>query len=288
MSTALAPTPRQATQECLVEGEFPFTKADFRALARLLEQDSGIQLVEAKSALVYSRLAKRLRLLGLEDFGAYCKLVSRDAKERAAMLTALTTNVTRFFREPHHFDHLRKHVLEPKAAAIRAGARLRIWSSACSSGEEAYSIAMTILGVLPEAARLNVRVLATDIDSEVVATSRAGLYSAAAVEPIPATLKDRYVESTENGRCTIAADARALITFNTLNLMHDWPMKGSFDAIFCRNVAIYFSEETQTRLWQRFRPLLPEGGRLYVGHSERVGEAGFASDGLTTYKAVRA
>ncbi len=284
MSATQAPTRRR---EALVEGEYPFTTADFRAIARMLEEDSGIQLVEAKAALVYSRLAKRVRLLGLEDFAAYCKRIATDGEERGAMLAALTTNVTRFFREPHHFDYLRKQILEPQAAAIRAGARLRIWSSACSSGEEAYSIAMTILSVIPEAAKLDVRVLATDIDPEVVATARQGAYSATAVAPIPAPMKERYVQRGEQGRCVVAPEARDLITFRTLNLMGDWPMKGPFQSIFCRNVAIYFAEETQTRLWRRFRPMLAEGGRLYVGHSERVGEPGFASDGLTAYRAVR-
>ena len=266
--------------------EYAISKQEYEKIRTLLYDESGISLGDSKQSLVVSRLTKRLRHLQLDGFASYYDYVTQDnsGEEFTRMLDLLSTNKTDFFREPKHFDFLRERILP----SLEKDKQIRIWSSACSSGEEAYSIAMTILGVLPEAARLNVRVLATDIDSEVVATSRAGLYSAAAVEPIPATLKDRYVESTENGRCTIAADARALITFNTLNLMHDWPMKGSFDAIFCRNVAIYFSEETQTRLWQRFRPLLPEGGRLYVGHSERVGEAGFASDGLTTYKAVRA
>lgn len=274
-------------REVLVEGEYPFTASDFRALARMLEDDSGIQLVEAKAALVYSRLAKRLRLLGLEDFAAYCKRVVADDEERGAMLAALTTNVTRFFREPHHFDHLRKFVVEPQAAAIRAGARLRVWSSACSSGEEPYSIAMTILSVIPEAAKLDVRVLATDIDPEIVAVARTGEYAANAVAPIPASLKDRYVQRSAQGRYEISPEARELVTFRTLNLMSDWPMKGSFQSIFCRNVAIYFAEETQSRLWRRFRHMLAEEGRLYVGHSERVGEPGFASDGLTAYRAVR-
>lgn len=273
-------------REVLVEGEYPFTAADFHTLARMLEEDSGIQLVEAKAALAYSRLAKRLRVLGLTDFASYCKRVAADDEERGAMLAALTTNVTRFFREPHHFDHLRKCILEPQAAAIRAGARLRVWSSACSSGEEPYSIAMTILSVIPEAAKLDVRVLATDIDPEIVAAARTGSYAATAVAPIPAPLKDRYIQRAE-GRYAIAPEARELITFRTLNLMVDWPMKGAFQAIFCRNVAIYFAEETQARLWRRFRPLLCEDGRLYVGHSERVGEPGYATDGLTTYRAVR-
>src|SRR5262249_55881303 len=147
MSAAAAPALRSG-QSALVEGEYPFTRTEFAALARLLEQESGIQLVEAKAALVYSRLAKRLRALGLPDFASYCRLVPRDIGERAVMVTPLPPNATRFSREPHHFDHLRRSVLEPKAAAIRAGARLRVWSSACSSGEEPYSIAMTILSVL--------------------------------------------------------------------------------------------------------------------------------------------
>ena len=154
----------------LVPGEFAFTGADFRRVAELLYDVSGIHLIEAKASLVYSRLAKRVRILGLPDFTAYCDLLASEAgaEERQAMLSALTTNVTRFFREPHHFDHLGSEILPALAARARSGGRVRIWSAGCSAGHEPYTLAMTVLANLPEAAELDVRILATDIDPVIV------------------------------------------------------------------------------------------------------------------------
>ena len=274
--------------DVLVNGEFPFTRGDFQTVARLLHGMAGITLQDSKATLVYSRLAKRLRVLGLESFSDYCDLVGGDAgaDERQAMLAALTTNVTRFFREPHHFEHLRTRVIEPLADAIRAGRRLRIWSAGCSTGQEPYSIALTILDVLPEAAKLDVRILATDIDPNVVATAREAIYAADLIEGVPAGLRSRWLERRPGGDWSVSATARALVSPKVLNLMEPWPMKGPFDAIFCRNVVIYFDEPTQERVWSRFVPLLAPGGRLYVGHSERAGYPGgqLSTDGLTTYK----
>ncbi len=281
-----APAPRRA-RAVLVEGEYAFTAEDFRRIADLLKAQSGIHLAEAKASLVYSRLAKRLRTLGLRSFADYCALVASPdgVEERSAMLAALTTNVTRFYREPHHFDHLRDRVLKPMADAARAGGRIRIWSSACSTGQEPYSIALTVLDVLPEAARLNVRILATDIDPIVVQTARTGVYNSEAVSPIPKTLRDRHLIRERDGEhWRVGEEARALITFNQLNLIGDWPMRGAFDVIFCRNVVIYFEEDTQNMIWSRFRSCLAPRGRLYVGHSERVDAQGFESDGLTVYR----
>ncbi len=274
----------------VVEGEFPFTQSDFSRIAALLYEQAGITLSDSKSTLVYSRLAKRVRTLGLPSFAAYCDLVSQpeEADERGRMLNALTTNLTRFYREPHHFDHLREQVLEPIAAKVRAGGRLRIWSAGCSSGQEPYSIALTILSVIPEAAELDVKVLATDIDSNMIAQGQAGLYSDELVEPIPAALRTRWLERDpgDRTRWRMSAAARTLVAFKELNLMKPWPIKGRFQAIFCRNVVIYFDEPTQEKIWSRFQPLLEADGRLYIGHSERLSGAGaeYVSDGLTTYR----
>lgn len=271
--------------DVVVQGDFPFTARDFRRIASLLREQSGIHLPEAKVALVYSRLAKRLRKSGIATFRDYCDLIEtpEGAEERTAMLAALTTNVTRFFREPHHFDHLRERTLPPLIAAARAGKRVRLWSSACSTGEEPYSIALTLLAMWPEAAQYDVRILATDIDPNVVATARVGLYPASAVEPIPAPLRDRWL-SRSGDRWRINDEVRALIRFNTLNLIGDWPMRGRFDIIFCRNVVIYFEVETQDLIWRRFRDILNPEGRVYIGHSERIDSPGFVSDGLTIYR----
>jgi chemotaxis protein methyltransferase CheR len=275
-------------QASLVDGEFALTGADFRALAEVMYAASGVHLPESKAALVYSRLAKRLRTLGLKSFREYVALVKDpdQADERSRLLMALTTNVTRFFREPHHFDHLIETVLAPRADTVRAGAPLRIWCSACSTGQEAYSLALTALSVWPEAADLDVRILATDIDAGVVATARAGAYPAEAIEQIPAAYRSRWLAKDPDAARTwrMGPEARALVSFKPLNLIADWPMRRKFDAIFCRNVVIYFDEPTQAKLWRRFREQLARDGRLYVGHSERVSDTSFESDGQTIYR----
>jgi chemotaxis protein methyltransferase CheR len=267
-----------------VDGEFPFTAADFARIKALLHEDSGIHLPESKATLVYSRLAKRLRRLGVASFADYYDLVTRPegVEERRAMLAALTTNVTRFFREPHHFQHLSR-LLPQWARDARAGARIRIWSAGCSTGQEPYSIAMALLAVLPEAASLDVRILATDIDPNVIATAREGIYPDGALEDVPPEARRSWLKPLDGG-WQVDDALRALITFNELNLMNAWPIRARYQAIFCRNVAIYFEAATQDRLWERFGDALAPEGRLYVGHSERVSSARFASDGLTVYR----
>ena len=280
------------SQRQLVEGEFLFTEEDFARIAKMLHDDAGIYLPEVKATLVYSRLAKRLRALGLQSFRDYCAILTEDGGggERQQMLAALTTNVTRFFREPHHFEHLKTRVLPPLLDQARKGKRVRLWSAACSTGPEPWSMALTVLSLMPEAARHDVRILATDIDPNVVAEGRRGVYRNDAVEPIPNDLRARWMQRiSQDGELAWSAgeEMRKLVAFRELNLIGAWPMKGPFDAIFCRNVVIYFEEETQARVWSRFKPLLTREGRLYIGHSERLNgpaASAFVSDGLTTYR----
>jgi chemotaxis protein methyltransferase CheR len=282
MTTALQS--KGAPAETLVEGEFAFTGQDFERIRALLYAESRIHLPDAKLALVYSRLAKRLRALGLTSFVDYCALVERDEsrEERRAMVAALTTNVTRFFREPHHFDHLRK-LLPVWIAEARDGGRLRIWSAGCSSGQEPYSIAMTLLSVFPEAASHDIRILGTDIDPVVIATAREGLYAEDLLEGISPEMRRKWLRQ-DGGRWRVADEIRRLITFNELNLMEPWPIKGRFQAIFCRNVCIYFDQQTQDGLWSRYGDAMTADGRLYIGHSERIQQDRFETDGLTVYK----
>ncbi len=294
MSAALAimnDRPRQA--QSLVEGEFVFTAEDFREIAAMLHGDAGIALPEAKATLVYSRLAKRLRALGLESFRDYCALVSGadGLDERQRMLTALTTNVTRFFREPHHFEHLKSRVLPALIDQARRGGRVRLWSAACSSGEEPYSMALSVLELAPDAADLDLKILATDIDREMVERARAGVYPDAHASAVPVELRRRWMMQTQTARgekgWAFTDAVRRLVTFREHNLVGEWPMKGPFQAIFCRNVAIYFEEATQSKIWSRFLPLLSTDGRLYIGHSERVtGPAAnqLAAEAITTYR----
>jgi len=274
----------------LVEGEFVFTAEDFRHIAQTLHAHAGIALSEGKAALVYSRLAKRLRLLGLRSFRDYCALIEgvEGVDERQAMTAALTTNVTRFYREPHHFDHLRDHVMPELAARARAGGRVRLWSAACSNGQEPYSMALTVLDVLPEAADLDVRILATDIDPNMVAEGAAGIYSEELLSPVPASGRKHFTPlAGRPGLFSADETLRRLVSFRELNLIGDWPMRGKFDVIFCRNVVIYFDDATQEMVWGRFTPIMNPGATLYIGHSERVSGPAttqLQTCGLTAYR----
>ena len=279
-------------QAFLQEGEFPFTSKDFHAIAGMLRADAGIALSEAKSALVYSRLAKRLRVLGLRTFAEYCTLIAAPSGsgERRHMMTALTTNLTHFFREPHHFTHLKAEVLPSLIESARHGGRVRLWSAACSTGQEPYSLALTILSLAPDAAGLDLKVLATDIDPVVLTEARAGVYDDTALTAVPPELRQRWFVRGDDrsGRWRVGDDLRRLTAFRELNLVNGaWPMKGRFQAIMCRNVAIYFDDETQAALWKRFESTIEPGGHLYIGHSERLtGHAAqkFDNVAITTYR----
>jgi chemotaxis protein methyltransferase CheR len=283
---------RQSPDEVLASGEYPLRRRDLNEIAAMIYSDAGISLNETKASLVYSRLSKHIRSLGLTGFQEYCSLVSSaaGAAARREMLSHLTTNFTRFFRENHHFDHLRTEVLPELLARARNGGRVRIWSAACSDGQEPYSIALTVLSLMPNAADYDFRILATDIDPKILTLARAGAYDETALETVsPAMRKQWFQEVDIQGRRKFQIDDRVkrLITFNELNLMAQWPFKGVFDVIFCRNVVIYFDEPTQVKIWSRFADLLPEGGHLYIGHSERVsGDAKAILDnvGITTYR----
>jgi chemotaxis protein methyltransferase CheR len=279
------PLARRSDDLAVAEGEFAFTWSDFSALAALVEAEAGIVLSESKAGLVYSRLSKRLRQLGLPAFRDYCELVEGDAGERQALIAAMTTNVTRFFREAHHFAHLESQVLPPLVAAARGGARVRLWSAACSSGEEPFSIALTLLAAMPDAPRHDILILATDIDPNMVAAGRAAVYPAARLADIPESRRQGLVErSGEEFR--FAETVRSLVRFRPLNLLRDWPMRGRFDAVFCRNVMIYFDQATQDGLWARFADAMPPGAHLYIGHSERIaaGRLPFTLVAQTAYR----
>ncbi len=278
---------QQAETRKLVEGEFAFFPTDFRDLAELVRTNSGIDLPASKATLVYARLTKRLRELRLKTFRDYCEVVRSDDTERHRMIAALTTNVTRFFREPHHFEHLKKTIIEPLAASANRGRRIRFWSAACSSGQEPYSIALSVLSVIPDAAKLDIKILATDLNPFVVETGRQGLYETSEVKDIAGAMRARFFERLPDGCCRICQEARDLVEFRELNLIGHWPMKGVFDAVFCRNVMIYFDRQTQETVWGRLAGVLRPGGALYIGHSERVSGDGIRNlkpDGITTYR----
>lgn len=283
--------PRKLNNEVLVEGEFALNWRDFRRISAIMRSETGVDLQPAKALLVYSRLVKRIRALRLCSFASYLDFVSSSngCNERRQMCNALTTNVTRFFREPHHFEHLRLVALPHLLSKIRQGAPVRIWSSACSSGEEPYSVALTILNFLPNGRKHDVRILATDINSEKVSFGQRGTYSAADLEPIPRDMRQRYFYPINSARTLfeVHKDVKSMVTFRELNLNGPWPAGEPFDIIFCRNVVIYFDEVTRNQLWQRLAKSITSGGFLYLGHSERIsGPAANCFDCVdtTTYK----
>lgn len=286
-TTALAAT--GAHNEVLVDNEYQLSVGDFRRIAGVLQAETGIHLTTVKASLVYSRLVKRLRHLGLPDFASYCELIERDSgrEERMLMCTAMTTNVTRFFREPHHFRHMRDVALPGIAARLRQGERIRLWSSACSSGEEPFSMAITLLTAIPNAPGLDVRILATDYNVEKLEVGRNASYPTECLADVPSELRSRWLRSGSDGSVDLAPQLRSLVAFRELNLMGAWPMKGLFQVVFCRNVVIYFDEATRNCLWQRLAAVVEPDGFLYVGHSERItGPASdyFASEGVTIYR----
>jgi chemotaxis protein methyltransferase CheR len=269
--------------------EFAFSDADFEALRTLVREITGIALSEQKRELVYGRLARRLRALQLKSFREYRAVLAHNNSELTQLCNAITTNLTSFFREPHHFDYLRDKVLSPMAADHAADRRLRIWSAACSTGEEAYSLAMTVLEALPASRSWDVRILATDLDSEVLERARAGIYAADRLKAVSPERRARFFAERldAEGTCYEALpELKALITFKQLNLMQALPMRGPLQAIFCRNVVIYFDKETQRELFARVARLQRPGDLLFLGHSEslfKVSEQ-YALIGKTVYR----
>jgi chemotaxis protein methyltransferase CheR len=249
--------------------------ADFEALSRLIHAQTGIVLNASKRSMLVSRLSRRLRELGLPDYAAYRRLIECDGRsdERRALISAITTNVTGFFREPAHFEALGR-LVPGLAERGRRGDRIRIWSAGCASGEEAYSIAMTLAESWPGLEAADIRILATDIDPEMVETARRGTYEAARLGPdAPPMVKRHGVFLNGAGSFEVDPALKRLIRFEELNLLGPWPFSGTFDVIFCRNVVIYFDAETRRRLWKRFAERLRPGGTLFIGHSERVDAA---------------
>lgn len=253
-----------------VEGVLGDEEFDF--IRHVIEQNAGIVLGPNKKQLVQGRLGRRLRELGLPSYRAYCDHV-RDAgpEELVSLINALTTNVTSFFREKHHFDALAQYMLPEAMTRNAATRRLRIWSAGCSSGEEPYSIAMTAAGVLTSSVRWDFRILATDIDSDMVAFAKRGEYSLDRLGSMPEAQMRAGFDRTADGLAVrVKPEIAALTRFAPLNLMGEWPMRGPFDVIFCRNVMIYFDQVTRDRLLQRYAQMLAPGGYLCLGHSESI------------------
>jgi chemotaxis protein methyltransferase CheR len=245
---------------------------DFEQISHIVYKYSGIRLTTGKEELVRSRLIKRLRSLSINSFSGYLRHVKNDRtrQELHTMIDALTTNKTSFFRENQHFEYVRARIL-PELK--KRGSGLRVWSAGCSSGEEPYTIAMLLCEEWPQNDLKNVRILATDISSRILAKARAGEYEKENLKDVPPAYLSKYfnlLQSNPVRTYGIRDDIKKMVRFAHLNLMDEWPMKGPFDVIFCRNVMIYFDSATQGRLVQRFGDLLIPGGHLLVGHSESL------------------
>lgn len=265
------------------------TKAEFVRIATFAMQEAGLSYAPSKRSLVESRLTKRLLKRKLHSFSAYCDVLDRpdETQERQAAISLLTTNVTSFFREAHHFEHLKNVVLPALRPGLERGTPVRLWSAGCSSGQEAYSLAMTIATAWPDVMDHDVRVLATDIDPGVLRKAKAGIYEERELGGIPEAELKQFTQACNQGGRKMRNDLQQLIRFKELNLLHDWPMTGMFDVVLCRNVVIYFDEATQRRLWRRFGNVIKPNGWLYLGHSERLCDSSpFEGRDQTTYRRI--
>ncbi|MCA1905582.1 MAG: protein-glutamate O-methyltransferase CheR [Desulfarculus sp.] len=258
-------------------GQLTIGDAEFDAIRRLVKSKTGISLGLHKRDLVVSRLARRLRILGLADFRAYVDLLdSDDGTEMVQMINRITTNKTDFFRERHHFDFLTKTLLPELVAEGEASGRLilRAWSAGCSSGEEPYSIAITLREFFANRPGWDVKLLATDLDTSMLEKASRGEYESAALEPVPGPLINKYFERQgrgEGSKYQVKPELRSLITFRKFNLMHpEYPIKVPLDFVFCRNVLIYFEQEDKLDILRKFHKVIKPGGYIFVGHSESL------------------
>ena len=282
---------KTATEER--EREFHFSDKEFKFISNLVGERTGIVLSEAKRQMVYGRLSRRLRQLNLTKFSDYCDmLTSGHEGELIEFTNAITTNLTAFFRENHHFEYLKGTVLPELIRKNAHTKRLRIWSAGCSSGEEPYSIAMCVREMLPKSSGWDVKILATDLDSNMVQRGKNGVYTSERVEGLTPARMKRWVKkgTGENSdKVRMSDELRELITFKELNLMENWPIKGPFDFMFCRNVVIYFNKDTQRILFDRYADLLKSDAHLFIGHSESLNKVTdrFALLGKTIYQKVK-
>ncbi|EAR60755.1 CheR family methyltransferase [Neptuniibacter caesariensis] len=269
--------------------EFLFTREHFIKVRDELYDYAGIVLADHKMDMAYNRLVRRLRELKLDNFDDYLQLLERNPVEFGQFINALTTNLTAFFREKHHFDFVQSTILpEIQASGQR---RLRGWSAGCSLGEETYSLAMSIRESQVNTESWDVRLLATDIDSKVLQSASNGVYDKERIKSLPAAQIKRWFlkgKGKNEGSVKIRQELQQLVTFRHLNLMEEWPHKGPLDFIFCRNVMIYFDQVTQEKLLDRMAALLKPNGYLFVGHSEALARhaTSFELVGKTIYRKV--
>lgn len=255
--------------------EFPFTRKEFDFLRRIANERTGIVVKEDKFDMFYARLSRRVRRLGLNSFSEYCDLIKRDDSEDEVLelVNAITTNLTAFFRENHHFEYLRNSLIPELLEQNRASRKIRIWSAGCSTGEEPYSLAITLRECLPSTGNWDARILATDIDSNVLAKAAKGVYPLDRIKGIPKAQLRRWFmrgKGAQDGLVRLKPEVRSLIDFAQLNLMENWSVDGPVDVIFCRNVIIYFDRDSKVKLIDKYADNVVDRGHLFIGHSESL------------------
>jgi len=272
--------------------DFDFTDRDFEKVRTLVKSHTGISLSDAKKDMVYSRLSRRLRSLEIDRFADYCSLVEGgDDAELIKFTNAITTNLTAFFREDHHFQYLTRTLI-PELTKSNSDKRIRIWSAGCSTGEEPYSLAIAMKEAIPLIDSWDVKILATDLDSDVLSTAKNGVYNSDRIDGLSSGRKKKWFlkgKGDNSGTVRVRPELQDLITFKQLNLLHEWPTKGPFDFIFCRNVVIYFDKETQKVLFDRYANILKSDAHLFIGHSESLFKVSdrFNLLGQTIYKKIK-
>ena len=257
-----------------LQREYKFTPKDFNTLRKIANEHTGIVVPDDKFDMYYARISKRIRHLGLRDFKEYCEYLQNNPDtEFKPFINSITTNLTSFFRENHHFEFLKNEAV-PKLLSHNAGTKsIRVWSAGCSTGEEPYSIAISLLEAIENQPDWSIKILATDVDSDVLSTAKQGIYSQDRVNGLPASVKRRWFmkgRGERSGTVRVSPELQQIISFKQLNLMQDWPIKKQFDIIFCRNVVIYFDRNTKIRLLDRFADYLFNDGFLIMGHSESL------------------
>jgi chemotaxis protein methyltransferase CheR len=270
--------------------EFDFTDADFERIRQFVSEHTGIVLTEKKKDMVYGRLSKRIRRGDFDSFSAFIDALDEgNEDEQDFMINAITTNLTAFFREKHHFEFLKNTVIPSLIKKKGYKKHLRVWSAGCSTGEEPYSIAMILKESLPDCDDWDVKILATDLDANVIAHGKAGIYRQDRIEGLDERRIKRWFKrgSGDNADMVkVSPELQQMITFKRLNLLHQWPMSGPFDLMFCRNVVIYFDKDTQRVLFDRYADILAPDAHLFIGHSETLFKVSsrFDSLGQTIYQ----
>lgn len=281
--------------ERYLEREFKYTDRDYYRLSKLAYKHAGINFMEAKRELVYGRLQKRVRLHKMKSFKQYCDYLEADdnSDEMRHFINAITTNVTSFFRESHHFEYLHDVIIPAIQIKNKAVVKrdLRIWSAGCSSGKEPYSIAMVLRECISDIDSWDAKILATDLDSDILSIARQGVYPVDQIDGVSPERRKRWFrrgQGVNTNTVMVSSDIKNLVHFRRLNLISDWPMKGQFDCVFYRNVAIYFARESQIQIVDRIANYIKPGGYLIVGHSESLFGVTdrFESIGHTIYRKI--